>query len=66
MPYFVHQRQYGNAATRELSKLPLHLGYLGCKEPPGEVQAKPSKVFNNATSRHRLGIPLFKVSELMF
>ena len=44
MPYFGHQGQSGNEATRQLSGLPLHLGFGGegggRSVPPGEVQAK--------------------------
>ena len=66
MCYFGHQGQSGNEATRQLSELPLHLGYRGCGELPAGVQAKLYEAFNNATSRCLLGIPLFKVSEWMF
>ena len=40
MPYFWRQGQSRNEAIGHLSKLPLHLGYRGCSEAPGEVQAK--------------------------
>ena len=50
MPYFGHQGQSQNEAIRQLSKLPLHLGYRGHSEPPGGVQAKPYEAFNNAAS----------------
>ena len=40
MPYFWRQGQSRNEAIGHLSKLPLHLGFRGCNEAPGEVQAK--------------------------
>ena len=56
----------GFDTTRQSSRLSLHLGYRGCSEPTGEVQAKPYKAINNAASRHFFGILLFKISEWMF
>ena len=66
MPYFGHQGQSGNEATRQLSGLPVHLGYRGYSEPTGEVQAKLYETIKNAASRCFLGILLFKVSEWIF
>ena len=66
MPYFGHQGQFENEATRQLSGLPLHQGYGGHSKPPGEVQAKPCETIKNAASRHFLVIPLSKVTEWIF
>ena len=66
MPYFERQGQSKNEATRQLSGLPLHLGYRGCSEPPGEVKAKHYEAIKNAASKRFLGIPLSTVSQWMF
>ena len=60
--YFGHQGQL-NEATRQLSKLPLHLGYRGCSEPL--VGSKPN-LMKNLTMQHLklFWNTAFKVSKL--
>ena len=61
MSYFGHQGQSGNEATRQLSELPLHFGYIL------SLLAVPKlNLMKHLTMQHLdvfLGIRLFKVSE---
>ena len=63
VPYFGRQGQSGNEATRQVTKLPLHLGSTGRSGLPGGVQAELNTVHRSILF---LSIPFFKVSEWMF